>query len=151
MKTTLLTATAALALLAAPALAQDKLKIGMTFQEMNNPYFVSMQEALNEAAADLGAGAWTRFRRVSLPLTIEGISSGCTLVFLISTGFYATPVLLGGPSTTVFAETIAGFFHVAGDEWPTGAAFATIMFVAAVCLTSVFRKLMESLQKGGRS
>ena len=55
MKTTLLTATAALALLAAPALAQDKLKIGMTFQEMNNPYFVSMQEALNEAAADLGA------------------------------------------------------------------------------------------------
>lgn len=55
MKTTLLTASAALALLAAPAAAQDKLKIGMTFQEMNNPYFVSMQEALNEAAAELGA------------------------------------------------------------------------------------------------
>ena len=53
---TLLSASAlALALVAAPALAQDKLKIGMTFQEMNNPYFVSMQEALNEAAADLGA------------------------------------------------------------------------------------------------
>lgn len=51
----LLTATAVLALLAAPALAQDKLKIGMTFQELNNPYFVSMQEALNEAAASLGA------------------------------------------------------------------------------------------------
>ncbi len=55
MKSTLLTASAALALLAAPAFAQDKLKIGMTFQEMNNPYFVSMQEALNEAAAALGA------------------------------------------------------------------------------------------------
>ena len=55
MNTKFLTATAALALLAAPALAQDKLKIGMTFQELNNPYFVSMQEALNEAAASLGA------------------------------------------------------------------------------------------------
>lgn len=55
MKSTLLTATAALALLAAPALAQDKLKIGMTFQELNNPYFVSMQEALKEAAASIGA------------------------------------------------------------------------------------------------
>ena len=55
MKSTLLTATAALALLVAPALAQDKLKIGMTFQELNNPYFVSMQEALNEAAKSLGA------------------------------------------------------------------------------------------------
>ncbi|KPP88291.1 MAG: spermidine/putrescine transport system permease protein [Rhodobacteraceae bacterium HLUCCA08] len=107
-----------------------------------------LPKSVNEAAADLGAGAWTRFRRVSLPLTIEGISSGCTLVFLISTGFYATPVLLGGPSTTVFAETIAGFFHVAGDQWPTGAAFATIMFMAALIITTVFQKLMKSLRKG---
>lgn len=42
--------------LAAPAQSQeDGLKIGMTFQEMNNPYFVSMQEALMAAAEDLGA------------------------------------------------------------------------------------------------
>lgn len=107
-----------------------------------------LPKSYSEAAADLGASAWTRFRRITLPLTIEGISSGCTLVFLISTGFYATPVLLGGPSTTVFAETIAGFFHVAGDEWPTGAAFATIMFLAAMVLTGVFQKLMNTLRKG---
>ncbi len=107
-----------------------------------------LPKSYNEAAADLGASAWTRFRRITLPLTLEGISSGCTLVFLISTGFYATPVLLGGPSTTVFAETIAGFFHVAGDEWPTGAAFATIMFLAAIVLTGAFQKLMNSLRKG---
>ena len=107
-----------------------------------------LPKSYNEAAADLGAGAWTRFRRITLPLTLEGISSGCTLVFLISTGFYATPVLLGGPSTTVFSETIAGFFHVAGDQWPTGAAFATIMFVTAMLLTIVFQKLMYSLRKG---
>jgi spermidine/putrescine transport system permease protein len=107
-----------------------------------------LPKSYNEAAADLGAGAWTRFRRVTLPLTIEGISSGCILVFLISTGFYATPVLLGGPSTTVFSETIAGFFHVAGDQWPTGAAFATIMFLAAMLLTVTFQKLMYFLRKG---
>lgn len=115
------------------------------------PLYSSLEKlprSYTEAAADLGAGAWTRFRRITLPLTIEGISSGCTLVFLISTGFYATPVLLGGPSTTVFSETIAGFFHVAGDQWPTGAAFATIMFVAALLLTGVFQKLMISLRKG---
>ncbi len=107
-----------------------------------------LPKSYGEAAADLGAGAWTRFRRVTLPLTLEGISSGCTLVFLISTGFYATPVLLGGPSTTVFAETIAGFFHVAGDAWPTGAAFATIMFATALLLTAVFQRLMHALRKG---
>ncbi len=103
-----------------------------------------------EAAADLGAGAWTRFRRVTLPLTIEGISSGCILVFLISTGFYGTPVLLGGPSTTVFAETIAGFFYVAGDEWPTGAAFAVIMFLSVLVLVGIFQRIMNGLRKGDR-
>jgi ribose transport system substrate-binding protein len=41
--------------LASGASAQEKLKIGMTFQELNNPYFVSMQEALNTAAKSLGA------------------------------------------------------------------------------------------------
>ena len=47
---------AALALAAVPAMAQEaKLKIGMTFQELNNPYFVSMQEALNQAAKSIGA------------------------------------------------------------------------------------------------
>jgi spermidine/putrescine transport system permease protein len=110
-----------------------------------------LPKSFNEAAADLGAGAWTRFRRVTLPLTLEGIGSGCTLVFLISTGFYATPVLLGGPSTTVFAETIAGFFHVAGDEWPTGAAFATIMFVAALGITALFQRLISALRKGDKT
>ncbi|WP_353475925.1 ABC transporter permease (plasmid) [Salipiger sp. H15] len=103
---------------------------------------------LSEAGADLGAGAWTRFRRITLPLTLEGIGSGCTLVFLISTGYYGTPVLLGGPNTTVFAETIAGFFHVAGDQWPTGAAFAVIMFFAALVLTGVFARFISALRKG---
>ncbi|KIQ00879.1 LacI family transcriptional regulator [Agrobacterium tumefaciens] len=55
MKKMLLSATAALTLCITPALAQEKLKIGMTFQELNNPYFVSMQEALKEAAASIGA------------------------------------------------------------------------------------------------
>lgn len=102
-----------------------------------------------EAAADLGAGPWTRFRRVTLPLSLEGISSGCTLVFLISAGYYATPVLLGGPSTTVFAETIAGFFHVAGDEWPSGAAFAVLMLLTALAIAGGFTKFMATLSKGG--
>ncbi len=101
-----------------------------------------------EAGADLGAGAWRRFWRITLPLSREGIASGCTLVFLISTGYYATPVLLGGPRTTVFAETIAGFFHVAGDKWPVGAAFASIMLITTLTLTGIFLKVMGRTGKG---
>ena len=44
-----------LSLIAAPAAKAAPLKIGMTFQELNNPYFVTMQKALNDAAASIGA------------------------------------------------------------------------------------------------
>ena len=41
--------------LAAAAVHAAPLRIGMTFQELNNPYFVTMQKALNDAAASIGA------------------------------------------------------------------------------------------------
>ena len=107
-----------------------------------------LSKNVTEAAADLGAGPWTRFWRVTLPMSLEGIGSGSVLVFLISTGYYGTPVLLGGPNSTVFAETIAGFFHNAGDEWPTGAAFAMIMFVAALAVAGGLNRLFNALRKG---
>ncbi|MFE3837958.1 ABC transporter permease [Pseudogemmobacter sonorensis] len=101
----------------------------------------------SEAAADLGAGAWTRFRRVTLPLSLEGVGAGCTLVFLISTGMYATPVLLGGPGTTLFSQVISGFFHVAGDQWPVGAAFSCILLIAALAVSGGFNRLIGFLSK----
>ncbi len=107
----------------------------------------SIPKSLSEASADLGAGPWTRFWRITLPLSRDGIASGCTLVFLISTGFYAAPVMLGGPSSTMFSETIAGFFHVAGDRWPVGAAFASIMLISTLTVAAVFLKVMG---RGGR-
>lgn len=50
-------AALSLALGAASAAHAAPLKIGMTFQELNNPYFVTMQKALDEAAASIGAKA----------------------------------------------------------------------------------------------
>lgn len=101
----------------------------------------------SEAASDLGAGPWTRFWRVTLPLSLDGVSSGCILVFLISIGYYSVPVLLGGPNTTLFAQTIAGFFHVAGNKWPVGAAFSGIMLISALALTGIFSRIMKSLTR----
>ena len=60
----------------------------------------------------------------SCRLSRDGIVSGCSLVFLTCIGVFATPILLGGPNTVLFPETIATFFHGASDSWPTGAAFA---------------------------
>ena len=101
---------------------------------------------LLDAAADLGAGPVTRFRRIVLPLSRDGIVSGCSLVFLTTIGVFATPMLLGGPTTVMFPETISGFFHGASDKWPVGAAFAMIMLVTALTTAGIFMRLV-----GGKS
>ncbi|AMS41116.1 ABC transporter permease [Aminobacter aminovorans] len=95
-----------------------------------------------DAAADLGAGPFTRFRRIILPLSKDGIVSGCSLVFLTCIGVFATPMLLGGPNTVLFPETISGFFHGASDKWPVGAAFALIMLVTALITAGIFMRLV---------
>ena len=83
-----------------------------------------------EAAADLGAGAWSRFWHVTLPLTRSGVVSGTVLTFLASLGLLAAPALLGGVGTPTFAATIAGMFGSASGRWPAGAAFGFILLLA---------------------
>jgi spermidine/putrescine transport system permease protein len=100
---------------------------------------------LLDAAADLGAGPFTRFRRIILPLSRDGIVSGCSLVFLTCIGVFATPILLGGPSTVLFPETISVFFHGASDRWPVGAAFSLILLVSSLITVGIFMRLV-----GGR-
>ncbi|MEO8715038.1 MAG: ABC transporter permease [Acetobacteraceae bacterium] len=90
-----------------------------------------LPRSLLDAASDLGSGPWTRLWRIVLPLTRGGIVSGCVLVFLLATGAFAVPMLLGGADTTLFSLTIGGFFSNAEGQWPMGAAFSIIMLVAA--------------------
>lgn len=101
---------------------------------------------LIDAAADLGAGPLSRFRRVILPLSRDGIVSGCSLVYLISIGVFSAPLLLGGPNTVIFPEIIATLFHGSSDKWPAGAAFSMLMLVVSLATVGLFMKVV-----GGRS
>jgi len=91
---------------------------------------------LLEAAAGLGAGPWTRLRRVTLPLTREGIAAGSALVFLISLGTFAVPSILGGADTTLFSMTIGGLFASSAGRWPLGAAFGLTLLAAGLAIAA---------------
>ena len=101
---------------------------------------------LIHAAADLGAGPFQRFRRVILPLSKDGIVSGCSLVYLTAVGVFAAPLLLGGPNAVIFPEVIAMLFHGSNDKWPEGAAFSMIMLVVSLTTVGLFMRVI-----GGRS
>jgi len=91
-----------------------------------------------DAAATLGAGAWRRFWRVTLPLTARGVASGAVLTYLSALGVFTAAALLGGVSTLVFATTIADLFGAASGRWPLGAAFGFILLtISTACVAGV--------------
>lgn len=58
------------------------------------------------AAEGLGAPRWRAFLRITLPLTMNGVAAGVTLVFTLSLGFFITPALLGGGRVVMVANLI---------------------------------------------
>ena len=109
------------------------------------PLYAAIEKIPNhlvDAAADLGAGPFTRFKRIILPLSKDGIVSGCCLVFLTCVGVFASPLLLGGPGTVIFPEIISAFFHGASDKWPAGAAFSMLMLVTALATAGLFMRIV---------
>jgi spermidine/putrescine transport system permease protein len=79
-----------------------------------------------EAAADLGAGPWTRFMRVTLPLSLPGAMAALFMVFIPTIGEYVTPRLVGGSETYMYGQLVQDFFGRAAS-WATGSAAAVIM------------------------
>ena len=103
-----------------------------------------IDDRLIEAASDLGASRLTILRRIIVPLSREGIVTGCVLVFLLVTGLYALPQLLGGPSNTLFAAIVGQVFSRAGDSWPLGSAFSVILIGTSLVFVAIFMALFQS-------
>ena len=82
--------------------------------------------AYEEAANDLGASPWQRFRHVTLPHTWQGVLAGSVLVFLPAVGDFASASLLGGPEEVMIGNLIQQQFQ-ASDNWPFGAALTVAM------------------------
>ncbi len=110
--------------------------VGMVYAHlpfMVLPLYTNLEKhdpALLEAAQDLGAGAWTRFWRVTFPLSLPGIFSGSALVFIPVLGMFAVPELLGGTGDILIGNLIKEQF-LDNRDWPLGSALS-IMLTACV-------------------
>jgi spermidine/putrescine transport system permease protein len=95
-----------------------------------------------EAAADLGSGPWTRFWRVTVPLSLPGVLATFFMVFIPTVGEYVTPSLVGGTGGIMYGNLIQDFFTRAGN-WPLGSALAVIMLVLTVVLVAVALRVVN--------
>jgi putative spermidine/putrescine transport system permease protein len=81
---------------------------------------------LEDAARTLGATGWRTFRRVTLPLSLPGLTVGCTLVFSLTAGSFVTPAILGGTSGQMLGVLVEQQILIIYN-WPFGAAVATVL------------------------
>ena len=90
-------------------------------------------QALLDAAQDLGANAWQRFWRITFPLSLPGVYAGAALVFIPALGIFAIPDILGGPEDSLIGNVIKQQFLETRD-WPFGSVLSIVLTVAALAL-----------------
>ena len=85
-----------------------------------------LDESLPEAAADLGASRWHIFWRVMIPLTMPGIVSGITMVFLPAMTNYVVLDLIYN-STYIMGSLIGSYFNT--YDWHNGSMISILLLV----------------------
>ena len=103
------------------------------------PLYTNLEKhdpALLEAAQDLGANAWTRFWRVTFPLSLPGVFAGSALVFIPVLGMFAVPELLGGTGDLLIGNLIKEQF-LEDRDWPLGSALSMMLTLAVLALSGL--------------
>jgi spermidine/putrescine transport system permease protein len=100
----------------------------------------SLDNALIEAAYNLGAGGVAILRRIVIPHAAPGITAGCIVVFMLTLGNYLTPTLLGGKNSQWFTELIYTQFIVRFN-WEQGAAFGFLLLALSTAIVGAGLRL----------
>lgn len=95
-------------------------------------------QALLEAATDLGARPATAFLRVTLPLSVPGIIAGSLLVFIPAVGEYVIPSLLGPTDQLMIGRVLSDEFF-ANRDWPVAGSVAILMLLLLIVPIMLFQ------------
>jgi spermidine/putrescine transport system permease protein len=113
------------------------------------PIYVSLERidrSLLEAAADLGDNAMRRFLRITLPLSLPGVTAALLVVMIPTVGDYVTPRLVGGPDGMMIANAIQAQFGKAAN-WPLGAALSVTTMIFVSLMAGAFVLFIHLLRR----
>ena len=94
-----------------------------------------MDASLEEAAADLGANAWTTFRRVTLPILMPGVVSGALLAFTLSLDDFVITFFVAGPGSTTLPVRV--YSMIKFGVTPEVNAISTLMLAGSTVLVVI--------------
>ncbi|RKX82001.1 MAG: ABC transporter permease [Spirochaetes bacterium] len=102
----------------------------------------SLDDALIEAAHDLGAKKLEIWKEIIIPYCMPGIMSGSIIVFMLVLGSYLTPKLMGGKNALWFTEQIYNQMIVYFN-WEQGSAFGFLLLLLSSVIIWVALKLSK--------
>lgn len=111
------------------------------------PIYVALDrldKRLLEASSDLGATPFTTFIRVTLPMSISGIATGCMLVFILLMGEFLIPALLGGGKVFFVGNALVDLF-LQSRNWAFGSAVAVMLILVMLVTVTVYMRLISRL------
>ena len=111
------------------------------------PIYVALDrldKRLLEASSDLGAKPLTTFLRVTLPMSISGIATGCMLVFILLMGEFLIPALLGGGKVFFVGNALVDLF-LQSRNWAFGSAVAVMLILVMLVTVTVYMRLISRL------
>jgi putrescine transport system permease protein len=101
-----------------------------------------MDDALLEAAADLGASKLKAFWLVTAPLSLPGIGAGVLLCFIPIVGEFVIPDLLAGSDRMMIGQTLWLEFFT-NKDWPVASAIAIVLLALLLIPLLVYEKLQR--------
>ncbi|MFR8927439.1 ABC transporter permease [Peptoniphilus senegalensis] len=108
---------------------------------------LKMDQKLIEAAKDLGANDFEVFTKVILPLSLPGIYTGITMVFIPAISTFVVPNLLGGNNFYLIGNLIEKQFTFTGD-WGFGSAISMVLIVIMLLILLVPKLLNKRIKTG---
>ena len=106
-----------------------------------------IDKSIIEAAQDLGGNALTVFKKIIFPLSLPGVISGITMVFMPAITTFVISRLLGGGQYTLIGNLIEQQFLSVGD-WNFGSAISIIMMLI-ILISMGFMTRYEKENEGG--
>ena len=109
---------------------------------------VKIDHRLIEAAEDLGCNGVQVFGRVVLPLSVPGILSGMTMVFVPSVSTFYISQKLGGTDTVLIGDVIERQFKQ-GNNPNLGAALSLVLMLLVFVCTGIMNRFGGDSEEGG--
>ncbi len=108
---------------------------------------IKMDNSLIEAAADLGASRRKIFFKVTFPLSLPGVISGITMVFMPAVTTFAISDILSGRMVQLMGNLIESQF-LRSDDWNFGSTMSIILIVL-ILISMIFSSKYEKENEGG--